>query len=546
MKRFVSLLLVISLILTAFGVPAFAAKPVKLAVINVMEVYDYDADAGGEQEVAVFSVRNNEENPTAEIESGFIAEVTKNRNKFNLSIEKKDTSFVTSVDVTLSAFNSAEVETTETITIGVISNQTVNNPPVADDKEVTTNEDASASITLTGSDPDSDEITFSVLDGPAHGLLSGTAPDLIYTPKTDYNGSDSFTYVVNDGQVDSLPATVSITVTAVNDDPVAIDLSLTTDQDTSVSGTIDATDVDDDTLGMTISSGPSNGNVTNSVLDFTYTPTSEFTGEDSFTVTVTDGFGGTDDATVTVTVDPVVSEPTKYVALGDSIPYGYYNSSFWDYLGGGTDTYSYVERFADDLDAEFTDASVSGYNTIDVLNQIDSMTATIAEADVITLCVGANDIMDAAGRGFSGLQKYNINWTAADQGRDNFELYWPQLIDKIENLNSDVTLIVMTIYNPYHSYDDYWNLVDPYFSASIGEDLGLNYMIENAMDLDETKWDYVDINDDFDYRIADVYTVFNNHGDKDSLTGFYDSFCDPHPNQIGQDVIYQTHWNTYN
>lgn len=46
-------------------------------------------------------------------------------------------------------------------------------------------------------------------------------------------------------------------------------------------------------------------------------------------------------------------------------------------------------------------------------------------ADVITLCVGANDIMDAAGRGFSGLQKYDIDWAVADAGRNNFERDWP-------------------------------------------------------------------------------------------------------------------------
>ena len=57
---------------------------------------------------------------------------------------------------------------------------------------------------------------------PAHGTLSGTAPNLTYTPAANYNGPDSFTFTVNDGTVDSAAATVSITVTPVNDAPVAV------------------------------------------------------------------------------------------------------------------------------------------------------------------------------------------------------------------------------------------------------------------------------------------------------------------------------------
>jgi hypothetical protein len=113
--------------------------------------------------------------------------------------------------------------------------------------------------------------------------------------------------------------------------------------------------------------------------------------------------------------------------------------------------------------------------------------------------------MDAAGRGTSGLLKYDINWSVADAGRDNFELYWPQVIDKIENLNPDVTLVVMTIYNPYRLTDSYFNLVDPYFSASSGTDLGLNYIIENTMSLDNSIWGNK-LADGFKYRVADVYT----------------------------------------
>ena len=75
-------------------------------------------------------------------------------------------------------------------------------------------------IVLTGSDPDGDPITFAIATPPAHGTLSGTAPNVTYTPAADYFGPDSFTFTTNDGATASVPATVSITVTEVNDPPV--------------------------------------------------------------------------------------------------------------------------------------------------------------------------------------------------------------------------------------------------------------------------------------------------------------------------------------
>ncbi len=94
-----------------------------------------------------------------------------------------------------------------------------NNPPVANGQTVTTLEDAAAAITLSGSDPDLNPLTFRVVTQPSQGTLTGTAPNLTYTPNSNSNGSDSLTFVVNDGQVDSAPAIVALTVTAVNDVP---------------------------------------------------------------------------------------------------------------------------------------------------------------------------------------------------------------------------------------------------------------------------------------------------------------------------------------
>ena len=71
---------------------------------------------------------------------------------------------------------------------------------------------------------------------------------MTYTPAANYNGPDSFTFTVNDGTVDSNVATVSITVSAVNDAPVADDQSVTTAEDTAKAITLAGTDVDGDTL----------------------------------------------------------------------------------------------------------------------------------------------------------------------------------------------------------------------------------------------------------------------------------------------------------
>jgi len=95
-----------------------------------------------------------------------------------------------------------------------------NRPPVADLQSVSLSEDSPLAITLTGSDPDGDTLTFTVLTSPSHGSLSGTAPDLVYSPEPNYNGPDSFTFNVSDGALESESATVSITVTPVNDPPV--------------------------------------------------------------------------------------------------------------------------------------------------------------------------------------------------------------------------------------------------------------------------------------------------------------------------------------
>ncbi len=177
-------------------------------------------------------------------------------------------------------------------------------PPTANSQSVSVNEDGSVAITLTGSDPEGDPLTFSVQSAPTNGTLSGSGANRTYTPNANYNGSDSFTFVANDGSSNSSPATVSITVDPVNDAPTAQNVSASTAQDTAVAVTLDGDDIDGDSLTYTIVSGPSDGSLSGSGVNRTYTPDAGFTGTDSFVYQVSDGTANAQ-ATVTITVSAV-------------------------------------------------------------------------------------------------------------------------------------------------------------------------------------------------------------------------------------------------
>ncbi|MGH2756909.1 MAG: S8 family serine peptidase [Actinomycetota bacterium] len=106
--------------------------------------------------------------------------------------------------------------------------------PTAETGSAGTNEDTGVAITLAGTDAETCELSFSVVDGPAHGSLTSPSAQactagspntdtagVTYTPSANYTGSDSFTYRVNDGSTDSNTATVTLAVTPANDPPAA-------------------------------------------------------------------------------------------------------------------------------------------------------------------------------------------------------------------------------------------------------------------------------------------------------------------------------------
>lgn len=197
----------------------------------------------------------------------------------------------------------------------------LNTPPIAGDDSFTTDEDIVLTSNLFGNDTDidGDALTASVVAAPSNGILdlSGDG-DFTYTPNADFNGSDSFTYQINDGRGGTATATATITVNAVNDAPVAVDDDVNTPINQDVLVDVAANDLDaDGNLDPTsaeVVTGPTNGTVINN-MDGTFTYNSTGVGEDTFTYTIEDTDGLTSTATVNIQVTPTNDAP---VAVADA------------------------------------------------------------------------------------------------------------------------------------------------------------------------------------------------------------------------------------
>lgn len=187
----------------------------------------------------------------------------------------------------------------------------INRPPVSFDDQYSIAEDTTLNVGTPGiltndNDPDGDPLTAVVVAGPSDGILTLNANgSFTYTPDSNFNGIDTFTYAANDGITNGNTATVRITVTPVNDRPVAINGRRLIDEDTLLSDQLVANDADGDTLTFTKTSDPANGFAfVQPDGSFRYFPNPNFHGTDSFTWSVSDGTL-TDTATLTIIVNPV-------------------------------------------------------------------------------------------------------------------------------------------------------------------------------------------------------------------------------------------------
>ncbi len=189
------------------------------------------------------------------------------------------------------------------------------NQTVADSFAVSTNEDVHVDVALSGFDADGDPLSFRLESDPEHGKLTGTPPNLVYTPMPDYSGEDRFSYSINDSEI----ATVTISVNPVNDAPFVANQIIAEDSGGPVVVDVldNAGDVDGDSLSVSLVSGADFGNA---VLDgdtITYTPGPDFDWGDTVVYSVSDGTNSTEGRLHVR--PPDIFPVTHYGAAGDGV-----------------------------------------------------------------------------------------------------------------------------------------------------------------------------------------------------------------------------------
>ena len=205
-----------------------------------------------------------------------------------------------------------------TISINIITDA-----PTATPQEVSATEQIDKKIILSGTDKEGDNLTYIISTLPTIGILKEN--DVIITanqlPKTTtntnlfYNSNsntaiiDDFKFKVNDGKSNSSAAKISITISPVNDKPVAIAQNVVVTEQTLFPITLNGSDLDGDELTYSIVDMPANGNAVLVGNKLNYTSTSDTAISDSFTFKVNDSKLDSSKATVSIVITPINDYP---------------------------------------------------------------------------------------------------------------------------------------------------------------------------------------------------------------------------------------------
>lgn len=349
------------------------------------------------------------------------------------------------------------IATSGTATVTIDVGGTGNRRPVADSQALTATEDTAQAITLAGSDPDADPLTYTVVSLPAHGTLSGTPPNLTYTPAADYpasyfNGVDSFTFAVSDASLTSAVASVSITVTPVEDTPIAYAQTVVMAEDVSLQAvTLSGTDPEGYPLTYTVTAYPALGTIRGAPPDLTYTPPANVFGTNTLTFTVTDICGRVSPgATVSLVVTNVNDAPR---ALNRSLPVT--NNTPTAILLDGSDiegdalTYTVLTQpahgFLSGTAPNLIYTPVTNYNATDSFTfKVNDGKSDSANIATVYLSVGTV-FTGIASEFFHSLGSYHDPVVSQLVGRD---IYWPDMASQLP----DDTRIDTQIQIPHDSF----------------------------------------------------------------------------------------------
>jgi hypothetical protein len=166
-------------------------------------------------------------------------------------------------------------------------------------------EDSTVNFVAVGTDPNNMELSYEVSTNPSHGVVSVTGDILTYNPNKDYNGLDSFQFVAKNSICSSLPVTVNVVVSEVNDPLVVDSFTVNTSKNLDAQIELTGTDVDGGTFDYGVVDNPINGTLAGTAPSLLYTPNVDFVGQDSFTYMISNATEESSLGTVTININEV-------------------------------------------------------------------------------------------------------------------------------------------------------------------------------------------------------------------------------------------------
>ena len=326
--------------------------------------------------------------------------------------------------------------------------------PVAESQSLNLSEDSSILLTLTGYNVSENHssLDFLIVSNPINGSLSGNLPTLTYTPNLNFNGLDSFEFIVTNNQYSSEPALVSLSISPENDAPITYDVQQTLLENQSLEIEFIGMDIDGDTISFNLISGPLNGSLEydDELLSYIYTPNENYFGLDSFIFTAFDGEIESVPATAYLTIEGVNNPPdiveipnqimneddSLYINIsaidveGDDLIYSANTNDNADIVMDGSiiliipeqDYYGLLEVFISVNDGQ--DASVQ---------QIDINVLPINDAPVLGTILAQNTLED---------HPINIALDLFDVDQDFLEIIVEPSDNAIFEINSDTLTII--------------------------------------------------------------------------------------------------------